>query len=139
MKAEWLPQGPNSRFVVTNLSSEAEELYEFYTERGGTCEVRIDEFKNGLKADRLSCHRFLPNQFRLFLHMAACWIVLRLREALHKTEFATLQIQQLRLRLLKIGGQVVQTARRIWFRLAIGYPWKNIFVLAHHRLTADTG
>ncbi len=138
MKAEWLPKGPNTRFVVTNLSSGAKELYEFYTERGGTCEVRIDEFKNGLKADRLSCHRFLANQFRLFLHMAAYWLVLRLRESLYKTEFATLQIQQLRLRLLKIGGQVIQTARRIWFRLASGYPWKNIFVLAHHRLTADT-
>lgn len=138
MKAEWLNQGPNTRFVVTNLSFEAKELYEFYTERGGTCEVRIDEFKNGLKADRLSCHRFLANQFRLFLHMAAYWLVLRLREALYKTEFATLQIQQLRLRLLKIGGQVIQTARRIWFRLASGYPWKNIFALAHHRLTADT-
>ncbi len=67
MKAEWLPQGPNSRFVVSNLSRDPKELYEFYTERGGTCEVRIDEFKNGLKADRLSCHRFAANQFRLFL------------------------------------------------------------------------
>jgi hypothetical protein len=138
MKAEWLNQGPNTRFVVTNLCSEAKELYDFYTERGGTCEVRIDEFKNGLKADRLSCHRFLANQFRLFLHMTAYWLVLRLREALDKTEFATLQIQQLRLRLLKIGGQVIQTARRIWFRLASGYPWKNIFAMAHHRLIADT-
>jgi len=138
MKAEWLIQGPNSRFVVTNLSNAPRELYEFYTERGGTCEVRIDEFKNGLKADRLSCHRFIANQFRLFLHMAAYWIVLRLREALKKTEFASMQIQQLRLRLLKIGGQVIQTARRVWFRLASGYPWKNIFTLVHNRLSADT-
>jgi DDE family transposase len=139
MKAEWLIQGPNSRFVVTNLSHKPKELYEFYTERGGTCEVRIDEFKNGLKADRLSCHRFVANQFRLFLHMAAYWLVLRLREALRKTEFASMQIQQLRLRLLKIGGQVIQTARRVWFRLASGYPWKNIFALVYHRLATDTG
>ena len=138
MKAEWLPQGPNRRFVVTNLSMEAKQLYEFYTERGGTCEVRIDEFKNGLKADRLSCHRFAANQFRLFLHMAAYWIVLRLRQALTKTEFSSMQIQQLRTRILKIGGQVVQTARRVWFRLASGYPWKDIFALAHRRLIADT-
>ncbi len=139
MKAEWLPQGSNSRFVVTNLCDNPKELYEFYTERGGTCEVRIDEFKNGLKADRLSCHRFVANQFRLFLHMAAYWIVLRLREALKKTEFASMQIQQLRLRLLKIGGQVIQTVRRIWFRLSSSYPWKNIFALVHHRLAAETG
>ncbi len=138
MKAEWLPQGPNRRFVVTNLSMEAKQLYEFYTERGGTCEVRIDEFKNGLKADRLSCHRFVANQFRLFLHMAAYWLVLRLRGALTETEFSSMQIQQLRTRILKIGGQVVLTARRVWFRLASGYPWKDIFALAHRRLVADT-
>jgi hypothetical protein len=137
IKAEWLPQGPNSRFVVTNLPLSAAKLYAFYTERGGTCEVRIDEFKNGLHADRLSCHRFLSNQFRLLLHMAAYWLVLRLREALHNTEFAAMQIQQLRPRLLKIGAQVIQTARRLWFRLASGYPWKHIFELAHRRLCPE--
>jgi hypothetical protein len=71
--------------------------------------------------------------------MAAYWLVLRLREALRKTEFASMQIQQLRLRLLKIGGQVIQTARRVWFRLAGGYPWKNIFGIVHRRLATDTG
>lgn len=138
IKAEWLDKGANSRFVVTNLSLRAKALYEFYTERGGTCEVRIDEFKNGLKAGRLSCHRFVANQFRLFLHMAAYWLVLRLREALAKTEFSAMQIQQLRLRLLKIGGQVIQTARRVCFRLASGYPWQNIFALAHRQLQTDS-
>ena len=68
--------------------------------------------------------------------MAAYWLLLRLREALSKTEFASMQIQQLRL--LKIGGQVIQTARRVWFRLASGYPWKKIFALAQSRLTTDT-
>lgn len=137
MKAEWLPQGPNSRFVVTNLSMATQHVYEFYTERGGTCEVRIDELKNGLKADRLSCHRFNANQFRLFLHMAAYWLVLRLREALAKTELSTMQIQQLRIRILKIGGQVIQTARRVWFRLASGCPYQSIFTLAYQRLQTD--
>lgn len=137
MKAEWLDKGPNSRFLVTNLNYNARKLYEFYTERGGTCEVRIDELKNGLKADRLSCHRFLANQFRLFLHMTAYCLVQKLRQALQKTEFATLQIQQLRLKLLKIGGQVVQTARRLWFRLASGYPWQTLFALAYRRLVAE--
>ncbi len=138
MKAEWLPQGPNSRFVVTNLSMDTHQVYEFYTERGGTCEVRIDEFKNGLNADRLSCHRFIANQFRLFLHMAAYWLVLRLREALAKTELSAMQIQQLRLRLLKIGGQVIQSARRMWFRLASGYPLQSIFAFAYRRLQTDS-
>lgn len=137
MKAEWMDKGANSRFLVTNLTYKPKKLYEFYTERGGTCEVRIDELKNGLKADRLSCQRFLANQFRLFLHMAAYCLVQKLRQALQKTEFATLQIQQLRLKLLKIGGQVVQTARRLWFRLASGYPCQGIFALAYRRLVGE--
>jgi len=45
-------------------------------------EVRIDELKDGLKADRLSCHWFKANQFRLSLHIAGQWIVQQLREAL---------------------------------------------------------
>ncbi len=68
-------QGPNSRFLVTNLSLDAQQVYEFYTELRGTCEVRIDEFKDGLKADRLCCHRFMANQFDSFciwLRIGSC-------------------------------------------------------------------
>jgi hypothetical protein len=35
-----------------------------------------------LKADRLSCHRFLANQFRLLLHAAAYWLMDTLRKEL---------------------------------------------------------
>jgi DDE family transposase len=41
-----------------------------YNDRG-ECENRIAEFKNGFRADWLSCHRFLANAFRLLLHAAA--------------------------------------------------------------------
>ena len=37
----------------------------------GDVENRVKELKLELKADRLSCHRFLANQFRLLLHTAA--------------------------------------------------------------------
>jgi hypothetical protein len=50
MKAEWLSQGSNSRFVVTNFSMNTRQVYKFYKERGGTCEVRIDKFKKMLKS-----------------------------------------------------------------------------------------
>jgi len=71
--------------------------------------------------------------------MAGQWIVQQLREALQWTEFVTMQIQQLRVRLLKIGAQVVQTVRRLWFRLASEYVWKDIFILAQQRLATDSG
>jgi hypothetical protein len=37
-----------------------------------------------------ACRRFLANQVRLFIQMATYWIALGLREALTKTEFASL-------------------------------------------------
>ncbi len=138
IKAEWSAKGANIRFVVTNLSYKPQNLYEFYIQRGGACEVRIDELKNGLMADRLSCHRFIANQFRLFLHVGAYCLVQKLRHALEKTEFSSMHIQQLRLRVLKIGARVKQSARRLMFHFAGGYPWRDIFVSAHQKLLTDS-
>jgi hypothetical protein len=49
-------------------TTSAKDLYkEFYVMRGDASENRIKEFKNMCFADRLSCHRFTANFFRLFL------------------------------------------------------------------------
>jgi Transposase DDE domain group 1 len=66
-KAEHTAAGTNLRFVITNCSGRASQVFAFYNDRG-ECENRIEEFKNGFRADRLSCHRFLANAFRLLLH-----------------------------------------------------------------------
>ena len=72
MKAEWLPKGANPRFLLTNLELPPQELYDqFYVQRGADSEHRIKELKLGIHADRLSCHAFLANQFRLVLAQAA--------------------------------------------------------------------
>jgi hypothetical protein len=80
-KAEVMEQGTNTRFVVTNKPDEPDELYAHYTERGET-ENRIKDLKVALKADRLSCQRFLANQFRLLVHAAAYWLMDTLRKKL---------------------------------------------------------
>src|SRR4051812_29605934 len=55
-KAEVLEKGTNTRFVVTNGREAPQVLYErHYVERGET-ENRIKDYKNALRADRLSCH-----------------------------------------------------------------------------------
>lgn len=63
-KAEAGPEGLNRRFVVTNRAGDARRLFDFYEARG-QAENYIKELKNQLKADRLSCHRFAANSFRL--------------------------------------------------------------------------
>jgi Transposase DDE domain group 1 len=69
-KAEHSAAGTNLRFVVTNCTGRASQVFAFYNDRG-ECENRIEVFKNGFHAHRLSCHRFLANAFRLLLHGAA--------------------------------------------------------------------
>ena len=85
VKVEVDQRGINRRFVVTNRDDLcSQSLYDHYTNRGQT-ENFIKAFKNHLSMDRLSCHRFLANQFRLLLHALAYQMFVRLRDYLHGT------------------------------------------------------
>jgi hypothetical protein len=132
-KAEVLPLGENPRFVVTNMPGDPASLYRFYTDRG-QMENHIKDLKNALSADRLSCHRFLSNQFRLLLHTAAYILIFSLREELQKTSLASAQMDTLRLLLLKVGAKVLISARRIWFHLASSHPAQPLWNLLAARL-----
>jgi Transposase DDE domain group 1 len=81
IKAECHAQGTNRRAVVTNRPGAVlfpAATYDEYVQRGES-ENRNKELKIGMKADRLSDHRFLANFFRLFLHTAALNLLTRLR------------------------------------------------------------
>ena len=125
-KAEVLLKGPNTRFVVTNRTDAPLAVYDFYVDRG-QAENFIKDFKNALAADRLSDHRFWANQFRLFLHAAAYWLLGTLRGWLAGTEAAVFQFDTLRLRLLKIGGRVRELAGRLRLALASGHPGEALW------------
>lgn len=136
IKAEHMADGPNRRFVITNLAGRPDDLYQQYVERGGTCENSIKDLKRALRAERLSCHRFWANQFRLTMHAAAYVLMHVLRCAAHGTELAAAQMDTLRLRLLKIGAQVRRSARRVWIHLATSYPYRALWTLIARRLLA---
>ena len=109
VKVEVDQRGINRRFVVTNRDDLcSQSLYDHYTNRGQT-ENFIKAFKNHLSMDRLSCHRFLANQFRLLLHALAYQMFVRLRDYLHGTPWHKLEIETLRRRVLKIGARIRQT------------------------------
>jgi hypothetical protein len=109
-KAEVLAKGPNTRFVVTTRTDEPLALYDWYVDRGEP-ENWIKDFKNALRADRLSDHRFWANAFRLVLHAAAYWLLDQLRRWLLAAQAARLQLDTLRLRVIKIGGWVRERTR----------------------------
>jgi hypothetical protein len=133
-KVEVMELGLNRRFVVTNRRGlSPQQLYEDYTDRGQT-ENFIKALKNDLAADRLSCHRFRANQFRLLLHAVGYQMVLCFRDYLYGTPWHPLAVETLRRRCGKIGARVRQTTRRIWVHLSSAYPEQPTFGLVLQRL-----
>jgi len=127
-KAECHEQGTNLRFVITNRpgvesSDDAQREYDDYVQRGES-EHRMDELKNGLHMDRLSCHRFMANFFRLLLHTTAMNLLNAARD--DKALPQVLRVGQpctWRTYVIKVAAVIVQSTRRILVKLASHWPW----------------
>ena len=126
VKAEVTSQGPNPRYVTTSRSDRPKHLYQFYCQRGDS-ENRIKELKEDLHADRLSCHRFQANKFRLLLHAAAYVLLQVVQDSLASSELARAQVKTLRLKLLKVGARITQSVRRIAVSLSSAYPYMRFW------------
>jgi hypothetical protein len=125
-KAEVMEQGTNRRFVLTTRSDQPKALYEFYARRG-EAENWMKDFKVHVKADRLSCHRFIANQFRLLLHACAYWLMDILRRKLIERGALRMQLDTLRLSLIKIGGRVRELMTKVRLHLASGHPGQSLW------------
>ena len=137
-KAELLAKGPNTRFIVTNGTDPAEDAtasYDTYVDRGET-EQWIKDLKRACMADRLSDCHFWPNQFRLFLHAAAYWLLDTMRRWLVAAGTPRLQLDTLRLQLLKIGGRVRQLLTHVRLSLASGHPSQHFWSLLAARFAS---
>lgn len=127
-KAEALAKGPNTRFVVTNRTAAAQAVYDRYVDRGEP-ENWIKDLKRHCFADRLSCHTFAANQFRLLLHAAVYWLLDTLRRWLIAAGMERIQLDTLRIRLLKIGGWVRELATVVRLHLAASHPGRPLWDL----------
>jgi len=132
-KAEHLAKGSNPRFIVTSLPKgelSPAHIYERIYCARGEMENRIKEQQLGLFADRTSAATMRANQLRLYFSSFAYMLMHALRRlGLKGTELAHAQCSTIRLKLLKIGAQIQITVRRIWIRMAGGYPYSESFSL----------
>ena len=126
MKAEYLPKGTNPRFIVTNLSGDANRFTMILRLRG-EMENRIKEQQLMLFADRTSCHEFQANQFACFSPACIRLVQACRRIALADTELAKAQVSAIRLKLFKIAARVKSSVRRTVFHLASPYPYQDLF------------
>jgi hypothetical protein len=89
----------------------------------------LKDLKNAVEADRLSDHRFWPNAFRLLMHAAAYWLLDTLRRWLIQTigEAARIQLDTLRLRLVKIGARLRELPAALHLHLASSHPGEPLW------------
>jgi hypothetical protein len=139
-KAEHLDRSANPRFVVTTIEREkmeARTLYERLYCGRGDMENRIKEQQLWLFADRTSTGKMRANQLRLYFSSVAYMLMQALRRlGLQGTQMAAAQCSSIRLKLLKVGAQVKVTVRKVWFSLAGGYPYADLFYQVFRNLQA---
>ena len=130
------PEGSDTRFIVTNLEGgRAKHLYERLYCARGQAENHIKAWKNHLAADRTSCHEAEANQFRLFLHAGAYWLLWSMRRAMPKgSVWRVMQFDTLRLRLVKLAARVVELKTQIKIHLPSSAPEQAIFGMLLDRL-----
>ena len=137
-KIEHTAKGSNPRYVVTNLKGDGKRLYEKLYCARGEMENRIKEQQLDLFADRTSCHRWWPNQFRLLLSSLAYMLLEAIRRlALSGTELANVYVGTLRLKLLKVGAVILRNTRRIRFLLSSACPYQRLFFHVAARLAPE--
>jgi Transposase DDE domain group 1 len=130
------PEGTDTRFIVTNLEAgRAKHLYEGLYCARGRAENHIKAWKNHLAADRTSCHAAEANQFRLFLHAGAYWLLWSMRRLMPpRSAWRVMQFDTLRLRLLKLAARVVELKKQVKIHLPSSAPDQAIFAMLLDRL-----
>jgi hypothetical protein len=131
-KVESTGRGMNIRYICSNMkTTSAKDLYkEFYVMRGDASENRIKEFKNMCFADRLSCHRFTANFFRLFLSALTYEFYFKIKCLIKQSSYDEAkkwQIDNIRLYLMKVGATVDSKVKSIIIKFSKSYICRNLF------------
>ena len=129
-RVEATSKGTDVRFIVTNLPGRGKNLYEKTYCGRGNMENLIKEHKLYTKSDRTSCHRSQANQFRLFLHTGAYWLLLMLRGAApRRSRWRTATFETIRCNFLKIAVRVEELRSRIKLSFSTNCPQQKMLVL----------
>ena len=127
-RIEATTKGLDIRFVVTNTKGAgAEWLYDnLYCARGQA--ENLIKHHSQLASDRTCCRSPLANQVPLVLHTGAFWLMLGLHDAIPKPQpLARAKFITLRMRLIKIGARIAETASRVHIALAAAHPEAALF------------
>jgi Transposase DDE domain group 1 len=134
---EATPLGTDTRYVVTNLPGRGKHLYEHVYCARGKMENLIKDLKRYTRSDKTACHRWQANQFRLFLHMGAYWLLHSVRLAApRKSRWRGATLETIRTLLVKIAVRVEELKSRIKVSFPASLPHAADLNQITARLTA---
>jgi hypothetical protein len=137
-RVEATPKGADVRYIVTDLPGKAKWLYEKAYCARGQAENLIKDMKTYTKSDRTSCHRWQANQFRLFLHMGAYWLLHSLRRSAPKrSPWRRATFETIRLAFLKIAARIEELKSRVTIALPSAYPRQKMLALLSAKASAQ--
>ena len=113
-------------FVVTTMELEPYQVIQFYCGRG-RMENFIKEGKSGFDFSSVSSHSMTVNANRLQIHVLAYNLFNWFRRLALAANMRKLQVDTIRLKLMKIAAKAVKSARYIVFKLCSSCPYKQEF------------
>jgi len=129
--------GTDTRYVVTNLEGRGKHLYEHVYCARGHMENLIKDMKLYTRSDKTACHRWQANQFRLFLHMGAYWLLHSVRLAApKKSRWRGATFETIRSLLVKVAVRVEELKSRIKLSFPASLPHAADLDMITARITA---
>lgn len=115
--------GTDVRFIVTSLEGRGKTLCEKVFCARGNAENLIKDMKRFTRSDKTACSRWQANQFRLFLHVGACWLLHSLRQAAPKrSRWRGATFETIRRVFVKVAVRVEELKGRIKLAFPASYP-----------------
>jgi hypothetical protein len=137
-RVEATEMGSDARFVVTNLAGRAKVLYEKVYCARGRMENMIKDLKLYTRSDKTACSRWQANQFRLFLHMGAYWLLHSVRMAAPKrSRWRGATFATIRAVFVKIACRVEELKTRIKLSFPAHLPHADALATITARLCAQ--
>lgn len=119
------------------MNNSAQDLYENNYCLRGNMENYIKQQKLDLRADRVSAHTFVANQFRVLLVAFAYILINKLRDKYLKgTALAKAYCGTIRNKLLKIGAIVIKNTRKIKFLFSDSFVNQDLFTVIAKKIEA---
>jgi len=137
-RVEATAAGTDARFIVTSLEGRAKTLYEKVYCARGQAENLIKDLKLSTRSDKTACHRWQANQFRLFLHVGAYWLLHSLRRAVpRRSIWRGATFETIRRAFVKVAVRVEEMRTRIKLAFPASYPHRAMLVVLTGAVTTS--